>query len=71
MISSKHTIKEALEIAKNKKVYIEGNFTKLLNETSDKEVKSYIDLCKEKDLQNRKKRLQITKQVQKQNKDLS
>ena len=70
MISSKHTIKEALAIAKNKKVYIEGNFTKLLNETSDKEVKSYIDLCKEKDLQNRKKRLQITKQVQKQNKDL-
>lgn len=70
MISSKHTIKEALTIAKSKKVYIEGNFTKLLNNTSDKEVKSYIDLCKEKDLQNRKKRLQVTKQVQKQNREL-
>jgi hypothetical protein len=70
MISSKHTIKEALEIAKSKKVYIEGNFTKLFIDTSDKDVKSYIDLSKEKDLENRKKRLQITKQVQKQNKDL-
>jgi hypothetical protein len=56
--------------AKAKKVYIEGNFVKLLSETSDTDVKDYIEECKSRDLKSRKKRLQITKQVQKQNKEL-
>lgn len=70
MISSKHTIKEAIAIAAKKKVYIEGNFVKLLADTSDEEVRLYIDECKKRDQQNRRKRLDITKQVQKQNKEL-
>jgi hypothetical protein len=56
--------------AKSKKVYIEGNFVKLLSDTSDPDVKDYIEECKSRDLNSRKKRLQITKQVQKQNRDL-
>ncbi len=70
MISSKDTVKEAILKAKAKKVYIEGNFVKLLADTSDPDVRAYIDECKRKDITARKKRLQITKQVQKQNKDL-
>jgi Fe2+ transport system protein B len=70
VISSKDTIKEAIKKAKTKKVYIEGNFVKLLAKTSDPEVKDYIEECKKKDLSQRRKRLDITKQVQAQNKDL-
>lgn len=70
MISSKDTVKEAMLKAKAKKVYIEGNFVKLLSDTSDSDVKEYIEECKSRDLKSRKKRLQITKQVQKQNRDL-
>jgi len=70
MISSKDTVKEAMLKAKAKKVYIEGNFVKLLSDTSDTDVKEYIEECKRKDVASRRKRLQITKQVQKQNKEL-
>jgi hypothetical protein len=70
MISSKDTVKEAMLKAKSKKVYIEGNFVKLLSDTSDPDVKDYIEECRSRDLNSRKKRLQITKQVQKQNRDL-
>ena len=70
MISSKDTVKEAILKAKAKKVYIEGNFVKLFSDTSDTDVKEYIEECKRKDISSRKKRLQITKQVQKQNRDL-
>ena len=70
MISSKDTVKEAILKAKAKKVYIEGNFVKLLADTSDPDVRAYIDECKRKDITARKKRLQITKQVQKQNREL-
>ena len=70
MISSKHTVKKALEIAAKKKVYIEGNFVKLLSDTTDDSVRLYIDECKKRDIANRKKRLNITKQVQQQNIEL-
>ena len=70
MISSRDTIKQAIQKAEKKKVYIEGNFVKLLGNTSDEEVKAYIEECKRRDLAQRRKRLDITKQVQKQNKEL-
>jgi hypothetical protein len=70
MISSKDTVKQAIQKAAKKKVYIEGNFVKLLGDTSDEEVKAYIEECKRRDLAQRRKRLDITKQVQKQNKEL-
>lgn len=70
VISSKDTVKEAILKAKSKKVFIEGNFVKLLAKTTDPEVKEYIQECKTKDLAQRRKRLDITKQVQAQNKEL-
>ena len=70
MISSKDTVKEAILKAKAKKVYIEGNFVKLLDKTSDADVLEYIEECKRRDQQHRRKRLDITKQVQAQNKEL-
>ena len=39
MISSKDTIKQAIQKASKKRVYIEGNFVKLLGDTSDEEVR--------------------------------
>ena len=60
-----------LEIAKEKKIYLEGNILKIINAPEeDKELSEYLALCKEKDITSRKKRLQVTKQVQKQNTDL-
>ncbi len=59
-----------LELAK-KRVYLEGNILKALNaDKSDKEFSKYLNECKRRDVANRKKRLEVTKQVQSQNKDL-
>jgi len=60
-----------LEVAKKKKVYVEGNFLKLIEpEPGDTEFIEYLEICKEKDASARKKRLSVTKQVQQQNKEL-
>jgi Fe2+ transport system protein B len=68
---TEHTRNVLLEVAKHKKIYVEGNFLKILKAPpGDKEFQKYLDLCKQKDNENRKKRLQVTKQVQSQNKDL-
>jgi flagellar hook-basal body complex protein FliE len=58
-----------LELAK-KKVYLEGNIIKLI-ETDSKEFKKYLVEAKNKDSDTRKRRLQVTKQVQLQNKELT
>jgi Fe2+ transport system protein B len=62
---------ELLKLAKEKKIYLEGNILKVLKaESNDTEFEEYLQLCKQKDTTSRKKRLQVTKQVQKQNKEL-
>jgi len=70
MINGNDTINEALLKAKAKKVYIEGNFVKIIKGSLDKDVVTYIEECKTKDRLARKKRLDVTKQVQAQNKEL-
>jgi len=68
---TEHTRNVLLEVAKKKKIYVEGNFLKLLKAPKgDKEFKEYLSICKEKDTTARKKRLSVTKQVQSQNKEL-
>lgn len=63
--------KMLLTFAKEKKIYLEGNILKILTaEEKDKEFTEYLETCKAKDSAARKKRLQVTKQVQKQNKEL-
>lgn len=71
MISGNDTVNEALLKAKSKRVYIEGNFTKLLKGSLDADVVAYISECKNKDKQSRRKRLDVTKQVQLQNNELA
>lgn len=58
-----------IELGQSKGIYIEGNILKLL-ETEDEEFKKYIETAIEKDTEQRKKRLEVTKQVQEQNRDL-
>ena len=70
MINGNDTINEALRKARAKKVYLEGNFVKILKDSLDKDVVTYIEECKTKDRLARKKRLDVTKQVQAQNKEL-
>ena len=62
---------ELLKLAKEKKIYLEGNILKILKaDNSDVDFSKYLKTCKQRDVDSRKKRLQVTKQVQKQNKEL-
>ena len=65
-------VKEVLlTLAKEKRIYLEGNILKILKaEEEDSEFQNYLDTCIEKDTTSRRKRLSVTKQVQSQNKDL-
>lgn len=69
---TEHTRNVLLEVAKSKKIYVEGNFLKILKAPKgDKEFEEYLKLCKQKDIETRRKRLEVTKQVQEQNKELT
>lgn len=70
MINGKDTVEEALRKAKGKKVFLEGNFVKILSKSLPTDVNEYVEECKARDKQARKKRLDVTKQVQAQNKEL-
>ena len=67
---TKYTRDLLLEIAKTKKVYLEGNILKIIT-SDDDEFNQYIETCVEKDKESRRKRLAITKDVQKKNKELN
>ena len=62
--------RQLIEISKSKKVLLEGNILKLLKSDS-KEFLDYIKDAKENDKTNRRKRLEVTRQVQDQNKQLA
>lgn len=71
MIVDQVTSKLLLKIAKDKKIYLEGNLLKLVeSDPNDLEFTAYLTECKTRDTSNRKKRLDVTKQVQNQNKAL-
>ena len=60
-----------LEVQKTKRVSLEGNILKLIDaEDDDVDFKTYLSSSLEKDKESRKKRLEITKQVQKRNNEL-
>ena len=60
-----------LDIQKKKRIGLEGNILKLLEaEDGDNEFKTYLTTSIEKDKESRKKRLEITKQVQERNREL-
>ena len=66
----KETKNQLLEVWSTRKIGIEGNLLKLIDTEGDEEFHQYILESSEKDTQSRKKRLELTKQIQLQNKDL-
>ena len=68
---NKETKKELIELLNSKNIALEGNIVKLFDTEGDVEFEKYLKTCSEKDKDNRKKRLEITRQVQQQNRDLT
>ncbi len=70
MFTDKVTREELLKLAK-KRIYLEGNILKVLKaEEGDTEFKKYLTEANNRDKTSRRKRLEVTKQVQSQNKEL-
>ena len=67
---SDETKKELMRLAETKRISLEGNILKVIDADGDEEFGAYLTESIEKDTSNRKKRLEITKQIQKQNKEL-
>lgn len=66
---SAETRKSLVELAAEKGIYLEGNVLKVLVSDDDTFTK-YLDNAIERDSETRKKRLEIMKQIQEQNKEL-
>jgi hypothetical protein len=66
----KNTRNQLIELYKTKKIGLEGNILKLIDPDGDEEFTSYIKESIDRDKDSRRKRLDITKQVQSQNNDL-
>ena len=67
----KSTKEALLELWRSKKIGLEGNILKVIDlDGEDEEFDDYIRESLDKDMKNRRKRLDITKQIQAQNKEL-
>ena len=67
----KKTKEQLIQLHQTKKISLEGNILKVIDVDGDIEFQKYVDESIEKDNTTRKKRLEITKQIQKQNKELT
>jgi len=67
---NKDTKGDLIALYKTKGIFLEGNILKVIDHENDQEFSKYLKEASEKDADNRKKRLEITKQVQNQNKEL-
>ncbi len=67
----KNTKSQLLELYKTKKISLEGNILKVIDSDGDSDFDKYIQESTEKDKDNRRKRLDVTRQVQSQNADLT
>jgi hypothetical protein len=67
----KNTKSQLIELYKTKKIGLEGNILKLIDADGDEEFTSYVKESIDRDKDSRRKRLDITKQVQSQNTDLN
>jgi len=65
-----NTKQKLIELYARKNIALEGNILKLIDSTDDIEFDAYIKTCTTRDKENRRKRLEITKQIQDQNKQL-
>lgn len=67
---SANTKKQLLDLYKAKNIGLEGNILKLIDSEDDSDFSQYIKTCIDKDKESRKKRLDITKQIQNKNTEL-
>ena len=67
---SANTKKQLLDLYKTKNIGLEGNLLKLIDTEEDSEFSQYVKTCVDNDKESRKKRLEITKQIQKKNNEL-
>ena len=66
-----NTAKQLMDLQVSKNILLEGNILKVIDFSDNPDFESYIKNSIEKDKDNRKKRLEITKKIQGQNKNLS
>jgi Fe2+ transport system protein B len=66
----KETKQDLLELYRSRQIYLEGNILKLIDTDGDSEFELYLQESIKKDKDGRRKRLEITKQIQSQNKEL-
>lgn len=67
----KDTRDKLLEIGDEKGIYIEGNILKLIDPVNDKDLEEYVKKANKLQKEKQRKRLDVTKQVQTQNKQLT
>jgi predicted RNase H-like nuclease (RuvC/YqgF family) len=67
----KNTKKQLIDLQESKNISLEGNILKLIDTSEDPDFEKYIKDSIEKDRESRKKRLEITKKIQDQNKNLT
>ena len=67
----KKTKEQLIQLHQSKRISLEGNILKVIDVDGDVEFQNYVNESIEKDNTTRKKRLEITKQIQKQNKELT
>lgn len=65
-----NTKKTLIDLYNKKKIGLEGNITKIIDGENDEDFKKYLKECLTKDEEKRKKRLEMTKKIQKQNEEL-
>jgi hypothetical protein len=70
LILGEETKKDLIELSKDRGIYLEGNILKVIDVKGDEEFAGYVQLAIENDRENRRKRLEVTKKVQEQNKEL-
>jgi len=63
--------KELIALASEKNIFLEGNILKVIDCEGDEEFSNYIQISINKDKESRRKRLEITKTIQQQNKELT
>lgn len=68
---NKETKKQLLDLWSQKKIALEGNILKIIDADGDDEFQKYITNAIQKDNTNRRKRLDVTRQVQSQNIELT
>lgn len=66
----KNTWEQLIEISKEKQIFLEGNLLKIIETEGNDDYEKYLELAVSKDKDNRRKRLEVTKQIQERNKEL-